>query len=105
MGIADKILVLGFLLIASAYIVYFGAIAGLSVIILVETLLLASLVGLLTKQRLGVLPSSMIYITLLAVMIETSSSVSSIIAQHVYMGILLAADIILALLTVGLMKR
>ena len=105
MSIVNKILIIGFLLIVSAYIVYFGAIAGLSAIILVETLLLAVLVGLLAKQRLGVLLSSIIYIILLIAMIGAGTSVSSIIAQNVYTGILLAADIILALLAVGSMKR
>ena len=105
MSTVNKILTMGFLLIVSAYIVYFGAIAGLSAIILAETLLLAILVGLLIKQRLGILPSSIVYIVLLAAMIGASTGISGIIAQHVYTGILLAVDIILALLAVGFMKR
>ncbi len=104
MSVVNKILAIGFLAVISAYIVYFGAIAGLSAIILAETLLLAVLVGLLAKQRLGALPSSIIYIILLIAMIGASTSVTGLIAQHIYTGILLAADIILALLTVGFMK-
>ncbi len=105
MSTINTVLTLGFLALISAYILYFGTIAGLPPIILVESIIIAFMVGVIIKQRTGIITSSIAYIASLTMVIVTGTTITEILAIHVYAGILLAVNIVLALLALGSIKR
>jgi len=104
-NILDSVLFVGFLTITSAYVVYFSIMLGLHVIILAEILAIAIMVGIIIRQRAGIILSSIVYIATLVSLVIGSSSISGVLAIHIYAGILLAVNIILALLSIGFIRR
>ncbi len=104
-NVINTALLLGFLTIASAYILYFGILTGLPPIILIESIIVAFIAGVLIKQRMGAIASSITYVALLTIITIVSTTITGVMATHVYAGILLAVNIVLVILGIGLIKR
>ncbi len=98
-------LILGFTLIISVYILYFGILVGLPVIILIEATTISIMTGFLFSQRKGFLTSIFVYIFALAILIISSINMTGVLTLHIYAGILLAVNIVLALLNIGSIRR